>query len=147
MLSLLLFGQRGQTIHLLKCSDVNIENKMLFISYTSMLKASRPMYHLSDVVIDAYSVDPSLCLIETLSYYLGRTNNLRKCESLFFSFVRPNNKVSRTPLVVGLNKSFYYLGLMLTFLLRFLLEQQLLVQPNRLVYQFELLCKMRVGLF
>lgn len=95
MLLLLLTGQRGQTVHLLKCTDVRIENKKLYISYTSMLKTSGPMYHLSDVVIDAFTVDPSLCLVETLSHYLERTKNLRKCESLFVSFVKPHNKVSR----------------------------------------------------
>lgn len=94
MLLLMLTGQRGQTVHL-KCTDVKFENKKLYISYTSMLKTSKPMYHLSDVVIDAFIINPSLCLVETLSHYLERTKNLRKCESLFLSFVKPHNKVSR----------------------------------------------------
>lgn len=60
-----------------------------------MLKTYRPMYHLTDVVIDAFTVDPSLCLVETLCHYLERTKNLRKCESLFISFMKPHNTVSR----------------------------------------------------
>lgn len=60
-----------------------------------MLKILKLMYYLLDVVIDVFIINFSLCLVEMLFYYLERIKNLRKCELLFFSFVKLYNKVLR----------------------------------------------------
>lgn len=69
---------------------INWKQKIVHFLYKHVENIS-----LSDVVIDAFTIDPSLCLVETLSHSSERTRNLRKCESLFVSFVKPHNKISR----------------------------------------------------
>ncbi|KAK3106693.1 hypothetical protein FSP39_025319 [Pinctada imbricata] len=97
MLLTLLTGQRAQTIHLLKVSDVNISNVDVRIVYSSLLKTTRPGFHLSDSIIHAFDSDDALCLVKTLTRYLLVSETLRheNCDELFIGTMKPFKGVSR----------------------------------------------------
>ena len=95
MLMLLLTGQRGQTIHLLRIHDVQLVNDTVKIAYNYLLKTSRPSHHLASVIIDSYNLDLGLCLVHTLRHYLERTMDIRKDDSLFVGTMKPHKGVSR----------------------------------------------------
>ena len=46
ILLMLLSGQRGQTIHLLKLGDIHVDIDKIVIYFTSLLKHSKPTKHL-----------------------------------------------------------------------------------------------------
>ena len=96
MLMTLLTGQRGQTIHSLYVNDVIVSDLDLKIVYSSMLKTTRPGYHLADTIIQCYK-DPALCLVRTLSKYIEMSSVIRSVNSdkLFISTMKPHKGVSR----------------------------------------------------
>ena len=95
MLIALLSAQRGQTLHLIKCADIEVTDKKLTIQLTSLLKQSRPSKHPGTITLPAYSKDKRLCVVSTMNQYLERTVSLRKGEKLFVSTIAPHKEVSR----------------------------------------------------
>ena len=63
-LLVLLSGQRGQSVHLLKIDDVECEDTQLILRFTSLLKHSKPGNHLSEIVLPAYP-EARLCVCKT----------------------------------------------------------------------------------
>lgn len=94
-LMLLLSGQRGQTMHLLKCCNIECNDEMLILRIDELLKTSGPSSHLGEIVLPAYRENKNLCVVHTYRVYLTRTMQIRKSENLFISSQRPFTAVSR----------------------------------------------------
>ena len=71
---MLLSGQRGQTIHLLKRADIHVEIDKIVIYFTSLLKHSKPTKHLEPLVLKKYAIDEKLCVVRTVVDYIARTS-------------------------------------------------------------------------
>ena len=95
----LLSGQRGQSIHLLKISDVETNDSQLILRFTSLLKQSKPGNHLQEIVLPNYP-EPRLCVLTTFNEYIKRTSSLRPkgVSSLFITTIRPFKPISRDTL-------------------------------------------------
>ena len=97
MLIALLTGQRCQTIHALTVSGTTVTDNYVKFRIKSLLKQSRPNYHLHELQIKGYAPDRRMCIISVLKEYLKRTVALRPPDSdnLLISYVKPFKAVSR----------------------------------------------------
>ena len=90
MLLLLLTGQRGQSIHLLKVEDVIFHKDSLEFQFAVVLKHTRPGVHQDNIRFQSYIQNKSLCIVSLLREYIDRTSNLRSQETqLFISMQAP----------------------------------------------------------
>ena len=94
MLLSLLTGQRAQTLHLLKLSDIMINRNGIKIKVSSCLKHTRPGKHLDLIVLKAYAPDRRLCPVTVLYEYLRRTKDLRTHDSFLIAIIKPHGSVS-----------------------------------------------------
>ena len=74
-LLMLLSGQRGQSIHLLKVKDIECTSDKLLLRFSSPLKQTRPGCHLEEIVLPAYP-DSRLCIVAIYKEYAKRTKHL-----------------------------------------------------------------------
>ena len=95
ILLLLLSGQRGQTIHLLKISDVHIDDDSVTLFFSSL---TTPKRHLDPLVLEKYKVDEKLCVVASMKTYLERTSGLRDSsdDKLLISTVPPHKGVTKS---------------------------------------------------
>lgn len=78
VLLLLLTAQRGQTIWRLNVSGLEITEEKMFFKLKHLLKHNRPGDPLDTIVVPAYTHEPLLCPIQTVTDYLARTRTVRK---------------------------------------------------------------------
>jgi len=96
MLFLLVTGKRGQSIHLLNVTNMNLSETSCSFQLTSHTKTSKPGQPATSITVQEFNQDPGICPIFTLKEYIKRTETLRgNCEQLFISFVKPHKPVSR----------------------------------------------------
>ena len=95
MLMALLSGQRGQTLHTIKLSEVKITEQQVIIQIRSLLKTSKPTNHIGLITIPAFPTERRLCIVTVLRAYIVRTQSIRKGEKLFISTILPHHEVSR----------------------------------------------------
>jgi len=96
MLLALLSGQRGQTLHLLRVSDVDFpSNDQCVIVLSDVLKQTRPGHHLHPITLDAFPSNENLCIVSHLKEYIQRTASLRSDEGLFIGCIKPHKHVAR----------------------------------------------------
>ena len=98
-LIVLLSGQRGQSVHLLKLPDIEHNASQLILRFTVLLKHSRPGTHLDEIVLPAYT-EPRLCVVTTYKEYVSRTKPLRpqSQQKLFITTIKPFRGISRDTL-------------------------------------------------
>ena len=77
MLLLLLTGQRGQNINLLKVRDVIFHEGSFELQYVVVLKHTRPGVHQDNISFQSYIQNKSLCIVSLLREYIDRTSSLR----------------------------------------------------------------------
>ena len=94
MLLSLLTGQRGQTMHGLKVSDIILSKNCIKIKVSNVLKHTRPGKHLDLLTIKAYAPDRRLCPVTVLVEYLNRTKELRTHENLFIAIIKPHGQIT-----------------------------------------------------
>ena len=96
MLLSLLTGQRCQTLHFIRISDMSISNNSVKIRISDLLKHSRPGVHLKEINIKAYAPNRRLCIVKTMQEYLTRTKDIRPTEvdRLLISFTKPHKAVT-----------------------------------------------------
>ena len=100
MLLLLLTGQRGQSIHLLKVEDVIFHEDSLELQFSVVLKHTRPGVHQDNIRFQSYIQNKSLCIVSLLREYIDRTSNLRGQETqLFISTQAPFKGVARATIL------------------------------------------------
>ncbi|XP_052234247.1 uncharacterized protein LOC127846782 isoform X2 [Dreissena polymorpha] len=98
MLFLLVTGQRCQTLHSLKTTDIQIsaDKQTIVISPKQLLKHSRPGTHLRPIVLHRYEGGRDICIVETMCKYLDITESLRQDDYLVISTVSPFKHVSKS---------------------------------------------------
>ena len=95
MLIALLTGQRCQTIHALTLSNTTLTDNFVKFRISTLLKQSRPNYHLQELKIKAFAPDRRMCIVRVLKEYIKRTASIRKSDNLLISYVKPYNAVSK----------------------------------------------------
>lgn len=96
MLLLLVTGKRGQSIHLLNITNMNLSETSCSFQLTSHTKTSKPGQPATLITVQEFNKEHGICPIHTLREYIKRTELLRgNYKQLFISFVRPHKPVSR----------------------------------------------------
>ena len=63
----------------------------------SLLKTSRPNWHLEPMLFEKFNVCKSLCIVRYLKTYMSKTKRLRGCEKqLFVSYTKPHKAVVKS---------------------------------------------------
>lgn len=93
----LLSGQRCQSLHVIKLSDIHWEENVVKISLSEKIKQSGPRRQPPIITLPAYDKKP-LCVVHTLQAYLSRTQSLRSTstENLLLATVKPYGPVSKS---------------------------------------------------
>ena len=94
-LSALVSAQRGQSIHMLDTSDMQVSDEQYVFHLHGQFKQARVGNETLTITLPAYKDDIRLCIVNTLSVYLQRTEQLRKSLKLFISTVKPHKAVSK----------------------------------------------------
>lgn len=99
MLTLLLSGQRCQTIHLLDVRNMSLTYSRATFKIGDVTKTSGPGKHTEDITFLAYAPDRRLCTITVLKHYLERTLDIRGAtKQLFLSTRKPHKAASKDTL-------------------------------------------------
>ena len=96
MIILLVSGQRGQTVHLMDLSSMEMADNTCRFHITEHIETSKPGASAPIILIKQYPKNAKICPVRTLRDYLSRTNLLRGGASqLFISFQKPYKPVTR----------------------------------------------------
>ena len=98
MLLLLLTGQKGRSIHLLKVEDVIFHEDSLELQFSVVLKHTRPGVHQDNIRFQSYI--PKQVIMHISLLYIDRTSSLRGQETqLFISTQAPFKGVVRATIL------------------------------------------------
>lgn len=102
LLMLLISGQRGQTIHVLKIKDVEKRGDSYVCRISVPIKTSNKKHHQKELTFKSYK-EKALCVVHCLQEYLKRTKILRKGRErgrskLFISTRKPHKPICRDTL-------------------------------------------------
>lgn len=67
VLTVLLSGQRTQTVHFLNIRNMSVTNEYYKFRFEDILKQTRPGHHLSEIELPAYPHDKRLCIVTVLN--------------------------------------------------------------------------------
>ena len=95
LVCLLAGGQRSQTVHAIKATDIVTTREKCIIPIYDPLKQTRRSKHMRPLEFKVYTKEPKLCVIDNLSCYLGKTRNLRSSSPLFISYQKPHKAGSK----------------------------------------------------
>ena len=70
----------------------------LVIPIMSKIQQTRPSKHMAPLKFTRYPTDPKLCFLTHMRAYLRRTKQLRRCASLFVSYIKPHSAVGKETL-------------------------------------------------
>lgn len=91
----LILCQRAQTIHTFDIKYIRITHEGFHVGFPSMLKQTRPGYHLKPIYIPKFNQEPKICPLITLKAYLNRTEEIRKDVSqLLISYIKPYSAIT-----------------------------------------------------
>lgn len=87
--------QRVQTLQAIDIRNIYFRGKSVIIPIGKLLKQSNQKKNSFAIMLKVYE-DPSICVVETLKYYLKATKNIRKnTNQLLISYQKPHNAVSK----------------------------------------------------
>ncbi|KXJ27913.1 hypothetical protein AC249_AIPGENE2912 [Exaiptasia diaphana] len=96
LMLLLATGKRGQSIHLLNVTTMQLDEKSCSFQLNSHTKTSKPGQPTEVINVREFEHDRGVCPVHTLREYIKRTETIRgNQEQLFISFVKPHKSVSR----------------------------------------------------
>ena len=95
LICILAGGQRSQTVHAIKATDIVVANEKCIIPIYDPLKQTRRGKHMKPLEFKVYLKEPKLCVIDNLSCYMAKTRHLRKSTPLFISYQKPYQPVSK----------------------------------------------------
>lgn len=95
LICLLAGGQRSQTVHAIKATDIIVTKEKCIIPIYDPLKQTRRGKHMKPLEFKVYTEEPKLCVIDNLSCYLAKTRHLRTSPPLFISYQKPHKAVSK----------------------------------------------------
>ena len=90
MLIALVTGQRAQTIHALKISEMELEDNVVSFVISTPLKTRQP----GSVIQLTPFEEEKLCVVTLLHQYLAATKSVRKDDNLLISYVKPYRAVT-----------------------------------------------------
>ena len=88
LMALISGGQRAQTIHSIRVSDIKIPTM-------SLIKQTKPTKHMAPLCFQTYSKEPKLCVVSHLTEYLKRTKSYRNSDKSFLTCVKPYRAASK----------------------------------------------------
>ena len=94
LLCILAGGQRSQTIHTIKTTDIVVTADKCIIPIYDHIKQSKDGKHMKPLEFKVYAKE-KLCVIQNLSTYLERTRSYRTAAPLFLSYHRPYHPISK----------------------------------------------------
>ena len=94
LIGILAGGQRCQTIHTIKATDIVVTSEKCIIPIYDPIKQSRDGKHMKPLEFKVFS-EQKLCVIQNLSTYLERTRPNRTAAPLFISYQKPYHPVSK----------------------------------------------------
>ena len=89
LMTLISGGQRVQTIHSIRVSDIKILDNQVVIPIMSLTK------HMAPLCFQTYSKEPKLCVVSHLTEYLKRTKSYRDTDKLFLTCIKPYRAASK----------------------------------------------------
>lgn len=100
ILVLLVTGQRIQTLSLLSLDAMSIDSNTETITFRilDLIKQSRPGFKNPLVVLRRFPLDVDLCIVTYLLAYVQRTSSVRTSQTLFLSFQKPHQPVTKSTL-------------------------------------------------
>lgn len=95
MLTALLSGQRAQSLQLLHINNMSRTSESATFVLDKPVKQTRPGYHIKPIYFRRYHSDIDLCVLNTLSVYLEKSEPLRRMETqLLISYQKPFKAVT-----------------------------------------------------
>lgn len=95
MLTALVTGQRGQSLHLMDLTDMVEGQEGYTFEITAKVKQSRPGKDQPVLILNWFTQNLKLCVASVLREYIKRTKDLRHSARLFIAHIEPHNAVSR----------------------------------------------------
>ena len=95
----LITGQRLQTVHLLKLSNMVKTDSAITFAITDIIKTTKKGSHIEPIVFKRYREDDTLCVVKVLREYIKRTQVHRSNkDKLFLTTVKPYQEASKNTL-------------------------------------------------
>ena len=96
MLFALLSGQRGQSLYLIDIRNIEFRDNIVVVRIGDLLKSSSPTIHSGELVLEGYTKDTDMCIVNVLKTYLEHTKLLRGSGTrLFIASQKPHHPISR----------------------------------------------------
>ena len=95
MLTLLVTGQRGQTIHLMDLDYMKQGKQSYTFVIQERIKTTRPGRKQPKLVLTEFRKNSKLCVVKTLQEYIKRTKDIRNSSRLFITYIKPHKEASR----------------------------------------------------
>ena len=73
-----------QSIYLLKSEDLLLKSNCVEITFSEILKHTRPGVHQENIILQPFPENKLLCVVDLLRLYISRTAGLRDSERRFF---------------------------------------------------------------
>ena len=94
LICLLAGGQRSQTVHTIKATDILVNADKCIIPIYDTIKQSKEGKHMKPLEFKVYTED-KLCVVQNLTCYLEKTRQIRTASALFLSYQKPYHPVSK----------------------------------------------------
>ena len=92
----LISSQRAQSIHNICLSNMRVDDDK-YVFHLGRIKQSRPCVKSFFMTLEKYPNEGKLCVYETLSDYLRRTENIRNdSDKVFISYLKPHKEVCKS---------------------------------------------------
>ena len=88
-------GQRAQTIHSIRVSDIRILDNNAVIPVMSLIKQAKSTKHIAPLCSQIYNNEPKPCVVSHLTEYLKRTKSYRDADKLFLTCIKPYRAASK----------------------------------------------------
>ena len=96
LMTLISGGQRAETIHSTRVSDIKILDNKVVTPIMSLIKQTKPAKHMAPLCFKLYKKDPKLCVVTHLTEYLKRTKSYRDTDKLFLNLcIKPYRAASK----------------------------------------------------
>ena len=96
MLFALLSGQRGQSLYLIDIRNIEFRDYTVVVRIGDLLDSSCPTIHSGELVLEGYTKDTDMCILNVLKTYLEHTKLLRGSGTrVFIASQKPHHPISR----------------------------------------------------
>ena len=89
LMTLISGGQRAETIHSTRVSDIKILDNKAVTPIMSLIKQTKPTKHMAPLCFQIYNKESMRCVVTHLTEYLKRTKSYRDTDKLFLTCIKP----------------------------------------------------------